>query len=647
MTKQSRKVAVILGVVLALVPFLMFTYIGLQNRLLTDDYVYLGLARDIGAWNAMLVWRELWNGGYSSFLLYGLLAPLGASAPPLFSLFLCASIFIGFGWLTNTLLANLQIHVYRRAASVALAALATAAVINGFYIATVFYYQTRAVVYSWPAAMMLLGIAMAAARAHRLRGRVQHLLAALAAAIYAFICAGFAELYLVFQLVTLALIAIFALVFQHGPKRNSFVILAIAGSLGTVASLFVQLSAPGFANRSSLTDYFGLPVFPIRDLPNLVSRTLDLTLEYLAHQTSFAGFMLLAFAALFVALTACQRSPVDLKPWKVSSALAPIVSALIVQVLFVPILWTHRSDSLQLFGRFSYAFALVVCLNLLAIMVLLALLWRRTLLNKALNRPNALVRICGFVLLLVCVLFAVTQLGDINNKVASYLFITAVSLLNALAWQLSCMADEPRIEGLSHLSAFAAAGAFLTLTALFAVKLWGVGNIVVERTLTPAIYALMLAGLVNGFTVGSLIRLGFYTTNAEAVWLRRISLLCLLVVLTIAARIVIGQAPRISNALKDVEIWESTHQEIIKLRDAGDATLYTKVFPRRNLRHANAIPSRYRDRRLGWSQKIYYGLQFSDEIDENCNCTSDMMALGNTAPLCNQVICLVYGLSEG
>jgi len=533
-TKLSRRVAVICGVALALVPLLLFAYLGLHNRLLADDHVYLGLASDVGTWKAMEIWREVWNGDYSNFLLYGLLAHLGTAAPPLFSLFLCASAFVGFSWLTNTVLACLRISAHRREASVVLAALTTAATINGFYHAQVFYWLTAAVEYTWPAVMLLLGIALAAATARGIRGSVQHGLAAFAAALYALINAGFSEMYLVFQLTAVALIAVFVFVFQHGPKRKAYVILAMAGLLGTVASLPLQLTTPGVAFRSSLSQAFRSPVIPVRDLPILLGRTLEMTLDYAGQQASFAGFMLVAFAGLFVALTLGKRYPVDSKLRRISGVNAPIAFALIAQVLFVPILWTHSSDNLQVFGRFSYAFMLVVCLNLSAITVLLALLWRRDLLDKALDRRSGLMMYCGFVLLLACLLFAMTQVRNIHYRAMSYLFITAVILLIMLAWQLTCMADEPLMKGLFRLSAFATAGAFLTLAALLAVKLWSVGYII-DRTLTSVTFALMLAGLLNGVALGALIQRGFYMTDAEALSLRGLRLLCLLVALSIAA----------------------------------------------------------------------------------------------------------------
>ena len=236
--------------------------------------------------------------------------------------------------------------------------------------------------------------------------------------------------------------------------------------------------------------------------------------------------MLVAFAGLFLTLSVGKRSSFDLKPWTTRTAYAPIAFALGIQLLFAPILWTHSSDKLQVLSRFSYAFALVAGTNLVAMAILLALLLRRDLLDKAIIRRNGLMKYCGFILLLVCLFFAMTQVRNINYKASSYLLLTAVTLLNMLAWQLTCMADEPRLTGHFRLSAFATAAAFLTLAALLAVKLWGLG-IIVERTLSPAIYALMLAGLMIGVTLGALIRLGCQTTNADAVWLRWMRLLCL------------------------------------------------------------------------------------------------------------------------
>ena len=232
MTKLSRRITVICGVVLALVPLILFAYLGLHNRLVADDYSQLGLALEIGTWEALLFWREVWHGDYSNFMLAGLLARLGAQAPPLFALFICATAFAGFGWQINIVLTCLRICAHRREIVVVLASLATAAAINGFYHPQVFYWQTAAVEYTWPAVMLLIGIAMAVEAARRLRSNFQHLLAAVATALYVFVNAGFSEMYLGFQLAAVSLIAFFVFAFQQGPKRKSHVILALGCCIG-------------------------------------------------------------------------------------------------------------------------------------------------------------------------------------------------------------------------------------------------------------------------------------------------------------------------------------------------------------------------------------------------------------------------------
>ena len=638
MTEKNKVIAVTIGVGLAFAPLLLFMYLALHNRLLNDDYAYLRLTLEIGTWKAMQIWREAWNADYSNFLLYGLLARLGTIAPALFSLFLCASAFVGFGWLSNTLLAGLRFHSHRRAINVALASLATAATINGFYHAQVFYWMTAAVEYAWPPVMLLLGIAMAVEAGRRLRGNLAHLLAAIFAAIYAFLNAGFSEMYLVFQLSAMALIVVYVSVFQQGQKRKSYVILALAACLGTIASLPVQLASPGFAYRSSQSEVFGYLVLPVRDLPSLVSRTLDMTLQYVAHEASFAGFMLVAFAGLFLTLSTVNRRLEDSKTGRIHGARPPIAIALVVQFFFVPILWSHRSDSLMVFARFSYAFAAVVGINLLAIAVLLSLIWRRDLIDKAINKRNGLMVCCSCILLAVCLLFMMTQVRSIHYKASSYLFFTVVTTLLMLAFQLALIAGDPRLNRQFLLGAFVTAGAMITLASLLGVTLWGAGYIF-DRILTAVTFVVMLAGLVTGVALGALIHRGFCMTDAKAVWLRWIRLFCLLIAITIAAGMVIGHGQRISHVRKDAEIWEATHQEILLWRDEGDPAVYTKNYPRLIADHLGSTPSRYTSTSLLWHQLLYYGLDLCNNTYE-CRCSKDM---NDWLPLRDRVACAVNG----
>ena len=628
------------GVALALVPLLLFTYFGLSTRLLADDYAYLGLANRIGTWEAMLAWRGAWNGGYSNFLTYGLLAPLGKTAPPLLSLLILASGLGAYSWLTNTALACLGIGLERWTIAASLAALAVAATINGFYVAQAFYWFAAAMIYTWPAVMFLLGIALAAETARRLRGNLRHLLAALATAVYAFLNAGYSELSLIFQLSAMALIVGFVFLFQSGAKVKTYRILVLAACLGTLAGFALQVSAPGFANRSSVPVNDGHLVTPVRELSQLIGRTLDLTMFYAGNQSSFAGFMLVAFSGMFLALLASQRIPPDPRALRRPISNAPVAIALILQFLFLPVLWTHSSDNIEALGRFSYAFLMVVVINLLLILVLLPLLWRRRL-GRLLARRNGLVMYCSCVLLAVCLLFMMTQIRSIHYKGSAFLVFTAASMLIMLASQLTSIVGEPRQYALFQVSVYISVGAAIILATLLAVKMFGAGY-VVERTLTSAVLAQILAGIMIGITLGACIRRGFCLAGAKPVWTRSLRLFCLLAALTIGLGMTIGQAQQIGLFIKDVEHWESQHQEIIQLRDAGDPAVYTRNFRRLRANYVGETPRKYKQAPLDWRHMLFYGLDMSESNDD-CSVTNVMYSSSPRV----RIVCLVIAKGNG
>lgn len=614
MANLRKRIAVILGVGLAFVPLLLFAYLSLHTRLLGDDFAHIGLALKFGTWEALLFFRGYWNGHYSSFLMFGLSTPLGTAAPPLFACAILASGVVAYSWLVNTVLAQLRMRSNRRAIAVALAALMVAATINGLYSPHAFYWYSSAVLYAWPPVMLMLGIAMAVEAARRLRGSLLHLLAAIAAATYAFLNAGFAEMYLVFQLTVLGLITLFIFKFQTGSKRATGLLLALAASLGTLAGLALILNAPGFANRSSAEVKGNFLLLPIQDQLSLSVRALEETLQYAGHQTSFAGFMLVVFAGLFVALSVIKSGSAVATPRRATAAKTPLALALIAQLLFVPILWSHQSDNIQILGKFSYSFALVICINLCAMLVLLALLWQRRTLLVLFNKANGLMIYCIGILLAVFVLFMMTQVRSIHYKASAYLFITAVTLLFMLACQLAWIVDEPRLNRVLRLAICVAAGAAITLAILVTVEIFMI-RFTNRRSLTSVLYALMLAGLLNGVALGALIQRGLNIMGGNAVWRRWLKVFCLLVALAIAAGMVIGQAKRIGYVRKDVEIWESQHQEIIRMRDEGDPAVLTKEFARLVTGKQHLTPPVYEYYPLVWYEKIYYELDYEDAFN--------------------------------
>ena len=91
---------------LALVPTLLFAYLGHFSRLIWDDYDRLGKPIELGFWQSVQYFRDTWNGDYTNFLLFGLLAPLGAKVP---SIFPSALIVI---WIAGSALLYLQVFTF-------------------------------------------------------------------------------------------------------------------------------------------------------------------------------------------------------------------------------------------------------------------------------------------------------------------------------------------------------------------------------------------------------------------------------------------------------------------------------------------------------------------------------------------------------
>ena len=606
MTHIGKKAALAVFAVLAFMPTLMFAYIGQFSRPVFDDYWRIGLPLDLGIWKAMLYMREIWNGDYTNFLFQGLLAPVGSMVTSAFPLVLILAMLFGYSWLINKVLSWKNTCTHPRLSAVTLASLMTAATINAFYDFEQFFWYTGAVEYSFPTALLLIGIAVSVETAQRLRGRFQHGLAAAAIIFLSFLNAGFSEAYMGFQMSFVALIAVFVFSLYRGMKRETYFILALAACLGTFASIPVQLSSPGIAYRTSLSQNFDYAIAPVRDLPQLLSGTTELLMNHLGDQNVFAGFVLTAFAGLFVALTACDCQREHSKLRHVAIARSPIALALIVQLLFIPILWSHQSDNVEFLGRFSYSFMSVVGINLCVILVLLALLWRRDLLEAALNRRNSLMIYCSGILLAVCVLFVLTQIRSIHFKASIYLFVTAVGAMLMLAGQLTLAIGQPRLNGLLQLTVCLTASTVIIMASLIAATQFAVGYLLV-RIITSPILLLTCAGLCCGITLGTLIQHCCSLTGSNALWLQWMRLLLLLVIVSILLGLMLGQANRLSGVRIRADIWDANSAEIVKMRHEGNPMVYTKVF-KRNTSVNRKSP--YIFSTLSWYELAFYELEY-------------------------------------
>ncbi len=87
------RLAPLLCLCLALLPTLLFAWLGAHSRPYADDYGYLSNSLEVGAWRPMLFWREHWQGDFTNPLVYSLLAPLGRLGPAVFALLAALAFF--------------------------------------------------------------------------------------------------------------------------------------------------------------------------------------------------------------------------------------------------------------------------------------------------------------------------------------------------------------------------------------------------------------------------------------------------------------------------------------------------------------------------------------------------------------------------
>ena len=591
---------------LALVPTLLFAYLGHFSRLMPDDYKYLGKPVEIGIWQALHYFRGTWHGGYTNFLLYGLLAPRGVEVPSIFPSAIVAIWLAGLALLCLNVLAFLEIKRHRYSIAIALASLMVAAAINGMYSQQSFYWFTATVVYTLPPALLLLCLTLMAKTVGLLRTRSRLAIAAIVAATAGFVIAGFSEMYLVFQLAFLGLLIVGLSLFRDLSKRRIYFVLACAGFLGTLASASVQLSSPGVAIRSAVSHDV---IEPFRDMPTLLFRALDSTLLFTTNPAAFTGVGLLLAAGLFVTITMYRAAPANsLQTRAVRDATSSLLFGLIVQLLFVPYLWSHISDNAQVFGRFSTAYSVVVSINTVSAIGFLALIWQRKRFGAAMKKPRDLLYFCSFALLFICLLFTMTQIRSIHHKAASYLFVQFFVVLFVLARQLTARFGDTYSIRIGLIAFLSSAFAVITMAALIGVSLWGLG-LVPKRILASVTFLQVVSGFMWGTYFGILIHRCGLLTKANMVWFRWIRLVSLFIVLAISTGIVVARITQINDFADSARKWDESHQEILRLRDEGDPSLYTRAFWSFNASSSGINP---RFERLIWKVASFYGLDQSE-----------------------------------
>ena len=558
---------------LSLLPILLFAYMGLHTRLIHDDFGYTATGQALGAWETMVQYYNRWSPAYTTVYIKAALSSLGALLPPLSIAFIVGLWMLGFYLLSREAIALLGLAGRRWLIALAAAALLAAAAINAFYSPQSFYWFSSNMTYTLPLGALAGCLALAIWVLKRADNSKILYAGAAACALIMFLTAGAAEMYVVFQSVFLAALAALAFAMVEKRRRRALAVIATAMLLATALGLVIQATAPGVANRLALDAERFSP--PVRSLPLLLSMTAQLTFEGIGRPASFAGFVLLLAAGLFTALA-------TLKPPASASSASPggrfttaaTIVGLATQLIFLPVMLAHKSDSPLYFGRYSLSYLMVLALHIALLLAWAAAFWRRRSLRLALARqPQALLVLSATIALIFALLFALTQVRRIDARASTYLFVSALSLLVILALLWHSGADR-RSRALGLAAVGFPLSAWLTIAALYCVTFLGHG-FTADRIMSGSAWLQVLSGLVWGIYLGYLINSRPFAYAGRQACERWLAIGCLVAALIIGGGIVLGQARLLPKLRIYAEEWDARHAYIIGQRESGRSHIKT------------------------------------------------------------------------
>ena len=577
-----------LMVALALVPIILYAYLGQFTRLMSVDNCEVAAARDADIWERYLINYNRIGGRYSPYLFQLIFAPLDTH---LTRITLLASIIVwlvGCYWLVFQGLGFLKIDHSRPALSLAIAALTVAAAINAFfhYDFETFHHNAVFVTNVVPIVLFTVYMALAIWMAPRLRKNLRWALGLAASGLMCFIVAGFAEAYLVFQLFLLAfgLLASFALL--HNPLRNRYVVVFGVGGLVSLISLIIQLNGPGVsARRAAELNWHSI------NPSTVVPRTLYFGLKHIMDPEVFMGFVMLMGLGLLAALVK-YRPPALSKASKGFELTSPALwLCLIFHLICLPLLWGHTGNPNAFDVPASDDMGMII-LNILFIFGFLAMLWGRKRINGFLQKHEPGLLFLGWLAAAACIfalLFALTQPNELYFHASLYLSTSALAFLGLLTSLPA--SPKKRKFGLLALGSYGL-GWVILMTIHFIW--WNTGAYVNNRVLVSGAYMLMFSGLIWGGYMGCLAK---HCLRSRPAAVRFLKLGSLVIALILAARIALWQIAVIPDYQNYARLWDDNHQKILDGVQAGEDTIEISRVPYSNPQYP-----------AGTCQKWYYRL---------------------------------------
>ena len=241
----------------------------------------------------------------------------------------------------------------------------------------------------------------------------------------------------------------------------------------------------------------------------LLQETSTEFIRWIQNPDAFAGFtMLVALGCLIMShIYPAQQESKTVRPIRITTIelLVPVAS----QLIFLPVLWSHVSDTAVFFGRFSPGFMLVVLGNLALIACLSFVLWRIRSVDAFLRSHNsetlAAMSVLLFVLICASVLI-LTHVVDIVGLAQIYLVSSVLVVLAILGRRLLAAARPLLIWQLGVLAPLILLLACACLAGLIFVAIYGQGY-VISRILEPVASLIVFSGLIWGAFLGCVFRL--------------------------------------------------------------------------------------------------------------------------------------------
>ena len=556
---------------LCCLPIALFAYMGQFTRMFHDDFLVAAIGLELGGIGSVVYYYNGWTGAYSSIFFKTELAPHSVLLPSLATLFIIVVWLVSLFWLFRQVFAVLRLEGRIGLVALAASALTVAAAINAFYSPQSFYWFAANMQYTVPLVAMSGCLALALWTIRLADSRASLLIGAGACALISFLTVGASEMFLVFQVVFFTLLAPMAFEIVDKPRRRTLAIVAGAMLLATAFGLVVQLASPGIAIRMQSDAQTYRP--PIRSLQQLAIFTIQITFESVGRQEVFAGFALLMAVGMFIALRTARLSKAPSLSYSAERLSLAVLVGLGVQLVFLPILWAHQSDSPQILGRYSPSYMFVICLHIVLLLAFLVSAWQRRRLKRALERGRPGLAIASALLLTAFVLlFALTQIRSIDSRASTYLTISSLVFLAVLAllWQ-GGNTNRPA-QKLGLLAIGSTVISWVTIAALVCVTFVGHG-FSDNRIFAGPAFLQVAAGLFWGFYIGYSIRSCAFSVANQGAWESRLAIGSLALALVVAGGIFLGQAKFVPDLQTYAAEWDARHAYIISQRDRGQTQI--------------------------------------------------------------------------